>query len=250
MSELSSLVSGHGRRRQRQSVGYCPAQSENSMRNCFTRQACLFRPLLKGHNLAVMAEPGVIPPVVLLDFLIGPDAVVRAVRSIIVDALDSKPLRALAHIPQKVLKTVKPAVADKNTQRAVTAKRLSCRVVAPLLHMGPNAIGPRSSLPVSSVFFDAKGAVNVPVKAPAGFGPARLQYASPDDTIVPAGTAAKPLWNAGPVIVRAGKHRPAAKSLSGHIQKFRHWIASGFNYRVELTMPQNKSLVNMHGSGV
>ena len=239
---LFSEIPGNWRRRQRQGVGNSPAQSENSMRNCFTAQSGFPRPLLKRHGFAVVVEPGVVAPVILLRFLTSPDAIIRAVGAIIIDTLDSKPFRAFAHILQKVLKTIKPTITDGNAKRTIAAEFFNRWIVAPLLHVDPSVMGRRSGFTVSQVCLH--GAVNIPVKAPAGFRAARFQYASRDDSTVPARTAAKPSWNPRPVIVRAGKHRPAAKSLSGHILKFRHWVTSEVDCIAKLTMPENKSLVN------
>lgn len=82
--------------------------------------------------------------VVGLGFCVCPYAITRFVISVIVDALNTQTGWTLAHIGQKILKAISPALANRNTPLSIPLRVTTVGVVAAVLHALPNSIGSRS----------------------------------------------------------------------------------------------------------
>jgi hypothetical protein len=78
-------------------------------------------------------------PSLVLALLKGrcPSAVVRSVRTVVVDPLDGQPRRRFTHVCKESLKAVTPAVTDRNAATAVVLEPLVLGVEATLFHRCP-----------------------------------------------------------------------------------------------------------------
>jgi hypothetical protein len=154
----------------------------------------------------------------------GPSAVVRRVRSIIVDAIESVTVRACTHIGDERLKTVAPAITHRNTSPPVAVVVRTRSGVATSLRVDPRGIGGRGSsvyrLPVSRV----RCAYTLSPPASATPRYAALEIRGTDLSDVPAVASAEPLRSASVCreIVCSIDDRPSSKPLTGQINKRRH----------------------------
>ena len=85
------------------------------------------------------------PPVQGLFSVGGPSTILRAVRAVVVDAVNGQPARWwLAHVSQEVLE-FKPAVADRDAAAAVTLIGMILRIRASLFHLHPAEVSTGAS---------------------------------------------------------------------------------------------------------
>jgi hypothetical protein len=104
-----------------------------------------------------------LPGISALFGLCRPATVARRIAAIIVDAIYRSSYRTLAHVSEKILKAVPPAVADRNASRAVFLEVREIRVRAAGNHRDPSVVGggflARSCVPVGCSF--ASSAINI-----------------------------------------------------------------------------------------
>ena len=91
-------------------------------------------PLRDGQCLPVMRESNITSFVVHLFFDSSPSAIIRRIRSSIVDAVQSAPLRGIPHILKEISKRLAPTGAHDNTAPAIAGVGFMSRIVATSKH--------------------------------------------------------------------------------------------------------------------
>lgn len=186
-------------------VLYRPATLE-AFPDGVVRDAYLPCPVGQRHRLAASGEQLVGSPVIRLRPSIGPTAVFRAVRAIIVDPVERRPLRARAHVIEEVPEAfcAAPALAHGD---ATTSVQLVCRIGWPQAaakHKVPGFVLGRPAgqvRPVNFLWAPHK-------KAPTRLDGPALKVRQAGDLVIAAGAPAKDVIA---VDARPGRH-------PGHLQ--------------------------------
>ncbi len=103
--------------------------------------AMQFAPVSKRFGYAIDGDVMSVPLIPGLLFAGCPAAILRAVRAVVVNAVNAVLRRRLcAHVSEEVLETVTPAVADRNASPAIVLVCPGVRGVAPTHYAGPAPI--------------------------------------------------------------------------------------------------------------
>jgi hypothetical protein len=157
-----------------------------------------------------------------------PAAITWLVIAIVVDAVKRQAGRFLAHVSEKILKTVAPAVAYFDATATVVFELLNFRVVAPRLHLRPRAKRDAPSADCVAVrntgFADA-----FKFKAPTRLRITAAKIAAAGSCFVSTNAAAFPVYDTDTrgtsVAVGNTENSQAAKYLACDIIEFGHRTA-------------------------
>lgn len=189
-----------------------PVQAENA------------RPLHQGERSPRMLQNDVVSPVVLLNSHRSPAHVAGLVALGVVQAVDRKARRLLAHIRQKGRIIMAPAVTDRNAPGAVFVECSRGWRIATVDDRAPHFIGRGVTKTVGAIAFGALGGLNIAVQAAARPALAGLKNACADDALLAAFAATMPLRDSGDVIFGTAQNCPPPKAQAGQALKCWHGL--------------------------
>lgn len=157
--------------RRRQRALDAPAEDAQSVHERRDWKADYGRPLADVQRSSSERNRMIVRSVILLLTLRSPAAVARAVADAAILALYRVRLAwRLAHVSEKVFKTLSPALAYSNPTRPIFIVRTGPRIMAALNHVHPSSMNMRLAHTVRRVSLHTNLPFLVPVKAPAGTG--------------------------------------------------------------------------------
>ena len=112
----------------------------DSMRNGVRFNSVFFRKHRYKISLAIDYYTDSVSSVLHVLFVRYPVAILRRIRSVIVDTVNFMACGARRHIGNKITERVEPSIADKNTPAAIVFKWLGVWVIASALHALPDII--------------------------------------------------------------------------------------------------------------
>lgn len=98
-------------------------------------------PVLQKHRATVPCDGPTTPSITVLLLARGPSAVFRLIIPVVINAIKRMPARRTRpHVAQKVLETIKPPVAHRDTSPAVARKGLRGRTYTAMFHLRPRLV--------------------------------------------------------------------------------------------------------------
>lgn len=131
----------------------CIPTQINSLIDGLMSNSKLCGPRHGGLGNSVMGYKSIAPPIALLMCARHPFAIVSRISLAVVCPVNGHPIWRMAHIFKKILKAIKPSIANLYSSATVIFKCFAVWIAAPLLNSAPNAVGSAFRIIVSSVVF-------------------------------------------------------------------------------------------------
>lgn len=129
-----------------------PAKVSNAMLDSRWMQAVFLAPLRHCFALSMQLINNIPASVVRLNELRRPSAIAGLVVPVVVDAVETKPIRTGAHIGEEVLESA-PRLMDGDASSAVPIVLLVSRTRTPINHRSPRVVGRRARHQMRAVAF-------------------------------------------------------------------------------------------------
>lgn len=152
-----------------------------------------------------------------------PSAIVGSIGTVIVDTLDRQSRRRFAHILNKGLETITPALANRDAAAAVVLKSLVVRIETSLLHRRPAFEGARAAASMRA----SESAKLFSMEAFAANDLSADESVPANDLFGSAVAAAKPASPSVFIHVREADHGQPPEALTSDVSKLWHILFNG-----------------------
>lgn len=192
----------------------------NAVSDCLGVYPGPFSPLGKGHNYAAVSDQAAASSVAALGFPRGPDTVIRAVRTVVVNSFNRVLRgRAWTHVRKEVFKGFEPTWANKNAPATVVLPTLAARFIAADFDVAPNGpLGADASLsghPVRGNSFSDQFSSKASATDASAVAERRSINGFFGSAIATTNPKAQPI---------AAKHGPSSETATSHFNEFWHDI--------------------------